>query len=149
MAKLQAACQILGIRDESCLAKFSKEDIEKIRKKTKEVYKASQKEGKRNKANQFLDAWKLVDAHFLALAKRAREKDTRKPPPKETPRPENQNGQTVIDSSAANKRKAEVLDEAAKDREKAAALKRAAEKAAMAKSPAEGPGKGESRAPRQ
>ncbi|OLQ01308.1 hypothetical protein AK812_SmicGene15955 [Symbiodinium microadriaticum] len=97
-------CEAGSIRDESYLPRFSKDDIEKIRRKTKEVYKISQKEGKEAKAKQVLDAWKVVDAAFAAVKARS-----------------------------SNKRKAETLDEAAAEREKAAALKRAAEKAASAK----------------
>ncbi|CAE7379564.1 PIAL2 [Symbiodinium natans] len=136
MAKLQSACQILGIRDESYLPKFSKDDIEKIRRKTKEVYKASQKEGKVNKAKEVLDAWKVVDAAFAAVKARRAPSSSKHGSSSQqaasSKESHGENGHHASDS-ASNKRKAEALDEAATEREKAAALKRAAEKAAAAK----------------
>eukprot|EP00439_Symbiodinium_sp_Y106_P022006 s3513_g2.t1 len=141
MAKLQSACQILGIRDESYLPRFSKDDIEKIRRKTKEVYKTSQKEGKEAKAKQVLDAWKVVDAAFAAVKARRATSSSKHSSSSQPPAPSREpvrkdgqveNGHQATEGSS-NKRKAETLDEAAAEREKAAALKRAAEKAASAK----------------
>jgi len=141
MAKLQSACQILGIRDESYLPRFSKDDIEKIRRKTKEVYKTSQKEGKEAKAKQVLDAWKVVDAAFAAVKARRTTSSSKHSSSSQPPAPSREpvrkdgqveNGHQATEGSS-NKRKAETLDEAAAEREKAAALKRAAEKAASAK----------------